>query len=356
MPNSRKGIPGSKRSIATGPDYFEGSHLKENMLYTEKGKKIAELHKRDQNKVDKLIEKLSKKQIRTLKRAIKQDIDNLPEMGREFTTGYFGKEDFLNSPFEPILEVCKHNIKRSNDYLDKVVQAEIIGRKDCWSTEKIDDPHGTSYQQIPCPENMVLKTLDWAYGQAIEPNAPMLESAQQLADGYLKGEGTLYEKANSLIRWQNAKCATSGFITGLGGILTLPVAVPANLSSVLFVQMRMVAAIAIMGGYDVHDHKVKTLAYVCLLGDAGKYVLSGSGITLGGKVGRKLLKTIPITIVKKLNKTVGARLITRLARSGVINFGKGVPLIGGLIGGTFDALSANAIGNMARDTFIPNQK
>ena len=38
------------------------------------------------------------------------------------------------------------------------------------------------------------------------------------------------------------KCAASGFLTGFGGFLTLPINVPANLSSVLYVQLRMIAA------------------------------------------------------------------------------------------------------------------
>lgn len=39
----------------------------------------------------------------------------------------------------------------------------------------------------------------------------------------------------------------------------LPVAIPANISSVLYIQLRMIAAIAIMSGHDVKDDKVRTL-------------------------------------------------------------------------------------------------
>jgi hypothetical protein len=47
------------------------------------------------------------------------------------------------------------------------------------------------------------------------------------AESYLKEmnqEDTLKDCANSLIRWQNAKSATSGFVTGLGGLITMPIA------------------------------------------------------------------------------------------------------------------------------------
>lgn len=100
-----------------------------------------------------------------------------------------------------------------------------------------------------------------------------LDSAEELAASYAKEGGPAYEQANSLIRWQNTKSATSGFITGLGGLITLPVALPANITSVLFVQIRMIAAIAQLGGYDVKDDKVKTLVFACLTANSAKEVL-----------------------------------------------------------------------------------
>ena len=94
-------------------------------------------------------------------------------------------------------------------------------------------------------QEVILNALDWAYDKAVN-GVRGLDSAQDMADDYLKGEGALIDKVNSLIRWQNTKAGTSGFITGLGGLLTLPLTLPANITSVLYVQIRMVAAIAIM--------------------------------------------------------------------------------------------------------------
>ena len=74
-------------------------------------------------------------------------------------------------------------------------------------------------------QNIVLKSLDWAYEKAIY-GVKGLDSAAELANNYLKGKGTLIEQVNSLIKWQNTKAGTSGFITGLGGLLTMPVTLP----------------------------------------------------------------------------------------------------------------------------------
>jgi hypothetical protein len=42
--------------------------------------------------------------------------------------------------------------------------------------------------------------------------------------------------------------------------MTLPVANPANLTSVLYIQLRMIAAIAHMGDHDISDDQVKSMA------------------------------------------------------------------------------------------------
>ena len=51
-----------------------------------------------------------------------------------------------------------------------------------------------------------------------------------------------------MLNKQMIKCTTSGVVSGLGGIITLPVAVPANIANVLYVQMRMIACCAYMVG------------------------------------------------------------------------------------------------------------
>ena len=92
-----------------------------------------------------------------------------------------------------------------------------------------------------------MKGLDWAYDQAVN-GSPFLKSAEDLGaefkQTYTAGTDSLDVCAKRLVRWQMAKAGTSGFISGLGGVLTLPVAIPANLASVMFVQIRMIAAIA----------------------------------------------------------------------------------------------------------------
>lgn len=198
---------------------------------------------------------------------------------------------------------------------------------------------------------MIMKTLDFCYEKAINGVSGM-DSASELGCSYLRNENNTYDAANSLIRWQNSKAGTSGFLTGLGGLIVMPLTIPANIASVMYVQIRMIAAIAYMGGYDLHDDKVKSLVYACMAGNGAKDILKDIGIVVGTKMGRIAIRNISGKTIMAINQKVGFRLVTKFGEKGAVNLGKAIPLLGGLIGGTFDVVTTNTIGNIARDTFV----
>ncbi|MGD6804474.1 EcsC family protein [Rossellomorea aquimaris] len=198
----------------------------------------------------------------------------------------------------------------------------------------------------------IMKALDWSFEKAVNGGIPGMDTAIELADNYSSKSGTVIENVNSLIRWQNTKSATSGFLSGLGGLIVMPVAIPANITSVILVQMRMVAAIAYMGGHDLKSDEVRTFVYACLAGNGAKDILKNSGVQIGKKLAISGIKKIPGEVITKINQAVGFRLLTKFGQKGAINLGKMVPIAGGLIGGTVDAVSTNTIGNVARKLFI----
>jgi len=200
-------------------------------------------------------------------------------------------------------------------------------------------------------ESKIMQALDWAYDKAINGVAG-LDSASELAEDYMSKDVPRIDQANSLIRWQNTKAGTSGFLTGLGGLITMPVTIPVNISSVTYVQIRMIAAIAHMGGHDLKDDRVKSLVYACLTGNAAKDILKDIGIVVGTKLTTNAIKKISGKTIVAINQKVGFRLLSKFGEKGAINLGKVVPLVGGAIGATFDSVTTNTIGNIARDTFI----
>lgn len=199
-------------------------------------------------------------------------------------------------------------------------------------------------------ESKIMSVLDWGYDKAIN-GFPGMETAEELAEEYLNKSKSVDEAIDKFINWQQAKCATSGFLTGLGGIITLPVTIPANISSVIYIQIRMIAAIARMRGYDLKDDQVKTLVYLSLTGQAATDILKQVGIKIGTKMSTVLIKRMPIEIIKQINKTVGFRLVTKFGEKGIINLGKCVPVVGGIIGGTVDAVGTRTIGKTAKKIF-----
>ena len=197
------------------------------------------------------------------------------------------------------------------------------------------------------------RVLNWSYNQALVSHGP-IDGAIELAESYQDRHSPPKKNAESLIRYQVAKAAASGFLTGLPGILSMPVTLPANLTSVLFIQIRMIAAIAHLGGYDLNDDRVKTLCFACLCGNSPRVILKDVGIEIGKKMAMSALKRMPGRIFIEINKKVGFRLLTKFGEKGVINVGKAIPGLGGPIGGVVDAVWTKKIGKQARDIFTPN--
>ena len=197
-----------------------------------------------------------------------------------------------------------------------------------------------------------MKALDWGYDKAVNGGMPGLDSAIELAEDYRSRDGTPQSQAKSLIRWQISKAGTSGFLTGLGGVLTMPVTIPANLASVLFIQMRMIAAIAYLGCHDLKDDRVKSLVYACLAGNGAKEILKDIGIVIGTKMTTVAIGKISGKTIVAINQKVGFRLLTKFGSKGAINLGKAVPVVGGIVGGAFDTVTTDIIGKVAKKTFI----
>lgn len=198
----------------------------------------------------------------------------------------------------------------------------------------------------------VMRLLDKLYEQATQGIAMVSPPIEETAGDYLRKNPDIDTAAKKFINYQIAKCTTSGFLAGLGGIITLPVTIPANVSSVLYVQMRMIAGLAYMGGYDTDSDQVQTLVYACLAGISVDQVLKQAGIKFGNKFAMATVKKIPGEVLAKINQRVGFRFITKFGTKGIINLGKAVPAVGGVIGGGFDFIETKAIANRAYGLFV----
>ena len=101
---------------------------------------------------------------------------------------------------------------------------------------------------------------------------------------------------------------------------------------------------------------MRALCYACLCDNAATDVLKGAGITVGKKLTEQAIGQLPFEVILKINQKVGFRLITKFGQTGAINLGKAVPLVGGVIGGTFDGTTTYTIGRVARHVFVTDDE
>ncbi|MBM4379284.1 MAG: EcsC family protein [Deltaproteobacteria bacterium] len=201
----------------------------------------------------------------------------------------------------------------------------------------------------------ILQALNWAYDKALDPDVEGIESVDDLAKTYRRKGKSARACAETLVRWQCAKTATTGFVTGMGGLATLPVTIPADLAATYFINLRMVAAIAKLGGLDPRDDRVRTYCFICLVGDGLNTALGMAGAQVGQKVTLKLLERLPGATLSAINRAVGFRLATKAGSTGVINLGKMVPVVGGVVNGTVNGYFTHVVGQQAIKLFIDGE-
>jgi len=200
-------------------------------------------------------------------------------------------------------------------------------------------------------EREMMNLLDVCYDKALQGVLPVEKSIEELAEDYLAKTNSREKAIDKLIGYQTVLCGTNGFITGLGGLLVLPVAIPANVAGVIYVQLRMIAAIAHINGYDIYSDQVRTIAYACLTGSSAANILKNVGIKISEKMAVNALKKVPGAMLIKINQQVGFRLVTKFGQKGLMNVVKMMPLVGGVVGGVFDTGMTLTIGNIAKKLF-----
>jgi hypothetical protein len=197
-----------------------------------------------------------------------------------------------------------------------------------------------------------LDLVDWILDKAIE-GVPPLEGPEELAAEYRADPAyrSVEDRVKALIRWEASKNFASGFATGLGGLVTLPLAIPAALGASWILQARLAAATAVLHGHSLKEDRVRTLVLLAILGNSAKEVAKSAGVIVGQRITLNAIRGIPGRALIELNKRVGLRLLAKAGQTGVVHLAKAVPLVGGLVGGALDATLCLAVGKSARQIF-----
>ena len=193
--------------------------------------------------------------------------------------------------------------------------------------------------------------LDRLYPTVLD-GVPGLGTPQERAAEARLGGGSLDEQADRLVRRHLALSASAGFLSGLGGWLTLPFTLPANLAAVASVQLHMAASVAVLAGHDPRQAGTRERVLGCLIGsgpadparDAEQETLDRVGLKLAER-GLNLVVSSTVGAVKwGAKKVVKGRIQRKMLR--------GIPLVGGFIGAASDGYVTQKVAEAARAEFL----
>lgn len=157
---------------------------------------------------------------------------------------------------------------------------------------------------------------------------------------------------NRIIKESVAAAATQGFVTGLGGFVTLVVALPVNIAGSLIINARMVGAIAYLRGYRLTDPHTQAMLMLAIAGSSAQRSASMLGVRVSTAFRKNLIKAIPIHVIREINKRAGFMLLAKYGtKRSIITLAKGVPVAGAAVGGAVDASLTTAVGRTAKKVF-----
>lgn len=177
-----------------------------------------------------------------------------------------------------------------------------------------------------------------------------LPSAKHVAGKALeRREGVVDSAIDAIVDSHVRLASAQGFVTNLGGLAMLPVAIPANLTGIAVLQVRMVAAIAHLRGYDLNDDRVRTALVMCLLGgeQVARFILDGKlptspmAVATAPMFDPDLDRRVAEEVVGDLMGRIGGKNLALMVT-------KRVPLVGGGIGAVVDGLATHQIGKYAK--------
>ena len=167
-----------------------------------------------------------------------------------------------------------------------------------------------------------------------------------LAESYRQPGKSPRDVAESLVMYESLKACGSGFACGLTGGALLPLSVTADVCSSLFIQMRLCAAVAITGGHNTEDPRVRLLCWGAVAGDICADAISGIATRLLNQA-----MTLPEAETALLTSM---RDELRVSYGGLsLKESLLVSLLGGAVSGTAAWLVTRLTGQLAIRLFLP---
>jgi hypothetical protein len=236
------------------------------------------------------------------------------------------------------------------------------------------------------PDNAYVKTVvDTIFKCSLGEGVPYwpLSNSKQLAYEYKYDDrfNSDIERVEELVMAESAKSFGVGFLTGVGGVLSLPIGLPAALMSSWILQARLSGTIAELNGYDTNIPINRTRILLSMvdysemlnlvenkmkenLEDDGTDILTNDKTTVQSseidqqlylKAGQEIgLSRLPIGGYAFVQSIIVRNMVGKVgSRVGVAGTGRAIPLIGGFIAGGVDTYTVNKVGENAIKIFKP---
>jgi hypothetical protein len=196
-----------------------------------------------------------------------------------------------------------------------------------------------------------------ALERAIRGAGP-LDGAAALADKQRdEHQGDVDEAIKDIIETHVRLAGAQGFLTNIGGLVTMPVAIPANIAGLALIQCRMVAAIAHLRGYDLDDKRVRSGILASLLGEERMLAMIKKKKLPGTPMAVATAPVYDDHLSTVMANEVAGEMITRMAGKRIaFTVGRRVPVVGGIIGAGTDGFSTWQIGRYVDREFLPRSR
>jgi hypothetical protein len=205
----------------------------------------------------------------------------------------------------------------------------------------------------PPDEGAVARLVQVLLDTGLDGRGP-IKSARRAADDARRRSPSAEAAVARVARAHVVKGGVGGFVTGVGGFVTMPIAMPANVAEFYIGATRMVGAIATLRGYDVEQPEVRTAVLLTLVGSHADEVLAKAGMsTGGGRLAGLATRRLPPAALLVVNKAIGFRLLRGVGEKAFARLGRGLPLVGGVVGGAIDVWMMKKIADHAMQQFPP---
>lgn len=192
-----------------------------------------------------------------------------------------------------------------------------------------------------------------ALQRAIDGVGP-LAGAAETAEKALRDRGGNEERAiHQLIESHVRLAGGQGFLTNIGGIVTAPVAIPANLAGLAVLQCRLIAAIAHLRGHDLGYARVRLAVLATLMGEDRVDELVASMKLPAPPLALATAPAYDPALEKLVATTVAGDLIGGIAgKRMVTTVGRRIPVVGGVLCAGTDGYSTWRLGRYAEREFL----